>query len=83
MSLVTQPPKEAHIPPPRSRSLFRIALLTATLATGSAVVPLMAEAPMFGVSPVLTKYVDALPVPPAAALKLPAVPRLVPHSGGS
>lgn len=51
------------------RSLIRIAFLTAAIATGPSAIPLMAQAPMLGVSPTLTKYVDPLPVPPAATTK--------------
>jgi spore coat protein A len=47
-----------------SGPLLGSALLAAALAAGSA--PAFAEAPMPGVSPVLTKYLDPLPVPPAA-----------------
>jgi len=51
--------------PTRPVPLLRIALLTATLSLAPAA--LLADDPMPGVSPALTKYVDALPVPPAAS----------------
>src|SRR5664279_1249849 len=61
----------------QSRSLLRIALLTAAVSIGSSGISLMAQAPMLGVSPSLTKYVDAMPVPPAATTKyLPGISQL-------
>ncbi|BDU70601.1 spore coat protein [Geothrix oryzae] len=51
---------------PQPRSILWTALLVAGLAAGPATLPLAAEPPMLGVSPILTKYVDPLPVPPAA-----------------
>jgi spore coat protein A, manganese oxidase len=53
----------------QSRSLLRISLLTAAVSIGSSGISLRAQAPGLGVSPVLTKYVDLLPVPPAATTK--------------
>ena len=49
---------------PHSRALLRLALIIALLPAGSA--SLRAQDPMLGVSPTLTRYVDPLPVPPAA-----------------
>jgi spore coat protein A len=61
----------------QSRFVFRIAWLLASLSSGSFAVSGMAQVPMLGVSPALTKYVDPLPVPPVAAPKsLPVVSRV-------